>query len=268
MTGKFLLTGVIATCLLAGGLTIGGVAKADTLADIRAAGVIRVATDLGNPPFGFKNDELKKVGYDVDTARLLAHDLGVELKIVPITQANRIPYLITGKADIVISTLAITPKRQKVIDFSTPYAAILNVVGAPKTMQITTPADLAGHKIAVTRGTTNDASLTDIAPPATRIVRFGDEATTLTAVTSGRAKLIADNPYVLKLLNKKAPSLGLVSKITLKQIKLGIGVRKGNDHLKQWLNKWISANLKNGKLNAFYKKYTSADLPKEITGED
>ena len=90
-----------------------------------------MAIDLGVPPYGMKDAALKSTGSDVETARLLAQDLGVELEIVPTTGANRVPFLQTNKADIVISSMSITPERQKVVDFSVPYAAILAVVGAP-----------------------------------------------------------------------------------------------------------------------------------------
>ena len=105
-------------------------ASADQLQDILAAKK-RVAIDLGVPPYGMKDAALKSTGSDVETARLLAQDLGVELEIVPTTGANRVPFLQTNKADIVISSMSITPERQKVVDFSVPYAAILAVVARP-----------------------------------------------------------------------------------------------------------------------------------------
>jgi polar amino acid transport system substrate-binding protein len=83
-------------------------------------------------------------------------------------------------------------------------------------------------------------------------------------VTSGQVKLVAQNPAMVKLMNQKSPQLELESKFTLKQIEFGIGMRKGNDDLKKWINDWISTNLKNGKLNAFYKKYNGVDLPEKI----
>ena len=259
MIGRVFLTSVAAAALLAG-----TVAHAGELDNIRAAKVIRIATDLGNPPFGFKDEKLQSQGYDVDVARQLAKDLGVKLDLVPTTGPNRIPYLITNKADIVISTLAVTPDREKVIDFTVPYAAVLNVLAAPKSMQIKGPADLAGKRIAATRGTTNDVAVTKIAPPTAQVVRFDDEATTLTAVTSGQFKLVAQNPAMVKLMNEKSPGLDLEAKFTLKQIEFGIGVRKGNDDMKQWLNQWIHTNLKNGTFNTFYKKYNGVDLPQKI----
>ncbi|MCQ9618110.1 transporter substrate-binding domain-containing protein [Paenalcaligenes niemegkensis] len=155
---------ILTFCMMAIMTTGFSLAYADTLSDIQEKKVIKVAIDLGNPPFGLQTEQLKAGGFDVHTAELLASDLGVKLEIVATTGPNRIPFLTSRRADIVISTLANTPDRAKVIDFTVPYAAVLNIVAAPKNMQITGPEDLAGQRIAATRGTTNDVEVTNVAP--------------------------------------------------------------------------------------------------------
>src|SRR5471030_55179 len=97
-------------------------AHADQLADIKKAGVINVATFDSNPPFGSVDAKTHDiVGYDVDFAKALAKSLGVKLKLVPTNPANRIPLLQSGKADIIVADITITPERAKVVDFSVPY---------------------------------------------------------------------------------------------------------------------------------------------------
>ncbi|MGB6104964.1 MAG: transporter substrate-binding domain-containing protein [Pusillimonas sp.] len=256
------LLSICMTALLATGYTV---AHADTLSDIKDRQSIKVAIDLGNPPFGLQTQQLEPGGFDVHVAQLLAEDLGAKLEIVPTTGPNRIPFLTSKRADIVISTLANTPERAQVIDFSVPYAAVLNIVAAPKSMSITGPQDLAGKRIAATRGTTNDVEVTKVAPPEAQVVRFDDEATTLTSVTSGQIKVVAQNPQMVKLMNEKNPKLELEQKFVLKQIQFGIGVRKGDDSLREWVDEWIKTNLKNGKLNALYRQDIGTDLPPEIT---
>src|SRR5947199_6911263 len=74
------------------GLTsLGMPASADTLDQIRQAKKVRIAVDLAIPPFGMTDDKMQPIGSDVDLARLLAKDLGVELEIVPTTGPARIP---------------------------------------------------------------------------------------------------------------------------------------------------------------------------------
>ena len=105
--------------LLAAGSLISAQAQADQLADIKAAGVVKVATFDANPPFGSidaKTHEI--VGYDVDFAKALAKSLGVKLELVATNPANRIPLLQSGKADLIVADITITPERAQVIDFS------------------------------------------------------------------------------------------------------------------------------------------------------
>src|SRR5882757_11345025 len=109
-------------------------ARADVLDDIKAARKIRIAIDLGLPPYGMTDDKMQPTGSDVETARLLAKDLGVEFELVPTTGASRIPSLQSGKADVVISTLSVTPERAKVIDFSPAYAPLRTVLAGVKSI--------------------------------------------------------------------------------------------------------------------------------------
>src|SRR5205814_4462768 len=106
--------------------------SADVLDEVKQAKKIRIAIDLGLPPYGMTDAQMQPTGSDVETARLLAKDFGWELEHVPITGASRIPALQTGKADIVISTLSITPERAKVIDFSVPYPPLRTVIAGVK----------------------------------------------------------------------------------------------------------------------------------------
>lgn len=97
-------------------------AHADALEDITKAGTIKIAVPQDFPPFGSVGADLSPKGYDIDMANLIAKGLGVNAQIIPVTSANRIPYLQTKKVDAVISSLGKNPDREKVIDFSAAYA--------------------------------------------------------------------------------------------------------------------------------------------------
>lgn len=233
---------------------VAAAAHADLLDDIRAAKKIRVAIDLGVPPYGMTDGQMKATGSDVETARLLARDLGVDLEIVQTTGANRIPFLQTGKADIVISSLSVTPERAQVIDFSVPYAQILSVIAGPKAVAIKGFEDLAGKRVASTRGTTNDRLLTEGAKDA-QVVRYDDDATLITAVTSGQVDIVATSPALVKTMRENAPQRDVEVKFVMKEFPLGIGMRKGEARLQKWINDWIQANTANGQLVAIQKRF-------------
>lgn len=258
---RYVATGVFlgAMCVAA------GAAHANAYQDIMSSGKIRIATDFGIPPSGMLDKNLKPTGSDVETAKLLAKDWGLKLEFVETTGATRIPNLQTNKADIVISTLSITPKRAKVIDFSTPYAALQSVIGAPAAADIHGWADLKGKKVTVTRGTTQDNDLTKIAAEkGFQVVRYDDDATTVTAALSGQAKIVATSATLINAIGKRNTSLNFEPKFVITTFHLAIGVHKGEPVLLAKLNDWVKANLKNGKLNDIYKKFHGHGLPEDM----
>ncbi|QND72856.1 transporter substrate-binding domain-containing protein [Tardiphaga robiniae] len=255
---------VVGVVLIWASLT-SGTAKADALADIISNGKIRVSIDPAAPPYSVVDEAGKYAGSEVDIATKLASDWKVKLELVATSPANRIPYLITGRSDVVISTLSITDERLKVIDFSKPYSAIQIVVGAAKIDSLSKLEGLVGKQVAVTRGSTNDAEITKVAVPGTNIVRFEDDATSITALLSGQADYYVTAPALLTTVNKKNPSAALEPKIVLKTNVTGIGVKRSEGALRDKLNQWVSASLKDGSLNAIYKRHFGIDLPPEVT---
>ena len=243
-------------------MSLGMAAHADTLDDIKKAGKVRIAIDTAIPPFGMTDDKMQPSGSDVDTAQLLAKDLGVQLEIVPTTGPSRIPGLQTNKADLVVSTLSITPERAKVVDFSIPYADHPSVVAGLPSIAIKSYADLAGKKVAVVRGTTQDTDLSREAKGA-QLVRYEDDATMALAFASGQVDILATARSLLPAISKKNPGRTAESKITMQTFYLAIGLRKNEPQLKAWVDDWVRTNLKNGRLAAIYKKYHGIEIPAE-----
>lgn len=256
---KLLQVGLITASL---GLFSGAV-LADTFADIQKAKKIRVGIDLGAPFYGYIDQKMQPAGSDVEAAQLLAKDLGVELEIVQTTNSARIPNLLSNKADLIISSLSITPERAKAVDFSIPYGAIQAAVGAPKSLKLTSMEDLAGKTVAVTRGGPQDKLVTEGAPNA-RVVRFDDEAASITAAATGQTEIVAITPPIIKAISQRNPKLDYEVKFVIKNYDLGIAMRKNEPELKAWVDGWIKTNLKNGKLDEIHMKYAGVPIPKEI----
>ncbi|MBS7539115.1 transporter substrate-binding domain-containing protein [Ancylobacter lacus] len=247
---------------LAGGLGLRP-ARAGALDDIKKRGKVLIAIDLGSPPFGLTDAQMQPTGSDVETARLLAADLGVPLEIVQVTSPNRVPFLLTGKADLVMASFSVNEERKKVIDFSDAYGVIQIVVAAGKGTPIKSIDDLAGKRIGTTRGSTNDKEATARITNA-EIVRYDDDATLITALVSGQVDVMASSPQVMAAVNLRRANDPLETKIVLKTNPYAIGLRKGDDALRARLNEFVAANLANGKLNEIYLKYNGVPLPAEM----
>lgn len=235
-------------------------ANADMLDSVRQSKKLRVAIELALPPYGMTNDKMEPYGSDVDTARLLAKDLGVELEIVPVTGPTRIPFLQTKKADLAIATLSISPERAKVIDFSTPYSVVQIVVAAPKSMSIKGYPDLVGKSIAITRGNVQEAELMKKAVGA-QIVRYDDDATLVTAAVSGQSPIVSTATTLLQAIQAKSPDRQIETKFVIKTFELGIGIPKEEPKMLAWVNEWVKTNRANGKLGEIFKKFHHAELP-------
>lgn len=245
-------------------LVFAAVANADVLENIKKAGKVRIAVAMGIPEYSFVDENLKPTGSDVETAKLIAKDLGVELELVEITNAARVPSVQTGKADMVVSSLGITEERKKAIDYSVPYATLALVVAGPADVAIKDYADLEGKRIGVTRATTNDQDITAKAKGAD-IVRFEDDATLITSVVSGQVDILSSQSAVINGINKKMAANPLQVKFTQKETNLGIGIPKGETALKDWLDQWVKTNFDNKVLRDIYRNYHNAELPDDLT---
>ena len=259
MRTRFSAVAALAAMILSG--TWAPAARADALDDIVKRGKILVAIDISAPPFGIQNSKMEPDGADVETAKLLAKDLGVELEVVPVTSANRIPYLQTKRVDLTMSSFSITPERAKAVAFSSPYGAINAVIFAPKAVVIREAKDLSGKKIAVARGTTNETDLVAIAPPDAQILRFDDEASAMNALGAGQADAYSSSEIIAASLIPRYPDKGFESKFNLRRGFYGVAVRRNEPELLQWVNTFVWFRKNSGDLGRIYQKWIGVPLP-------
>lgn len=238
---------------------------ADTLSNILLQKQVRIAVDLGVPPFGMTDANMQPQGSDVDIARMIAKDLGAELELVPVTGPDRIAVLLSNKADMVISTFSVTPARERVIAFSKPYGALRLVIAAPRDRSIHDLSDLVGKHVGVVRGNLQDTILTPIAPQGTSIARYDDDADVDTAFLSGEIDALCSADTLVQTLGRRYPNKQLEIKFPIHVNPYAIGIRKEDRTLLEWINQWISANMKNGRLQRSYEKWTGLPFP-ELNG--
>ena len=229
---------------------------------IKKNGVIRIAVPEDTPLFGTIGADGQHTGYDVDVANMLGADMGVTVELVPVSSANRIPYLTSGKVDLVISSMGVKPERAEVIDFSNAYAPFFWAVYGPADLPVSTVEDAAAYKIGATLGTLEETAYTDAAgADATNIQRFDDQATTVQAFTTGQVDLIVTGNAIAAGIMSSHPEMNVESKIVLQQSPCHIGVRKGEDDLLKWVNAFIYVHILNGDLDKLSIKWFGEPLP-------
>ena len=109
-----------------------------TLDQIKESGTINIGVFSDKNPFGYVDENGEYQGYDVYFARRLGEDLGVEINFVSTEAANRIEYLQTGKADVILANFTVTPERAEEVDFALPYMNVALGVISPDSNVITT----------------------------------------------------------------------------------------------------------------------------------
>jgi polar amino acid transport system substrate-binding protein len=254
-----LLSACILACVAA--IYVPAPASAQTIDDIIKRGKIIVGVNTTTPIFGLMGQDGQPEGYDPDVARLIGKYLGVQVEFVPVTGANRIPYLLTGRVDVLICLFGITAERAQQVWYSIPYAMDAATLVAPSALKVKTVADLKGLRVGVPRGAMQDLVLTPLAEAnGLNIMRFDDEATELQALISGQIDIGGTGLLVNRRLNDSAPGKDYEVKIVLRPLHFGIGVRRGQTDLLQWLNTFIYTIKNNGELDAISRKWRQMPL--------
>ena len=255
------------TLALVGALALGSlapVAKADVLGNITRSGMIKIAVPQDFPPFGSVGADMKPSGYDIDVANLIGKELGTKVELVPVSSANRVPFLTTGKVDLVISSMGKNAEREKVIDFSTAYAPFFNGVFGPDDIKVGKVEELAGKTISVTRGSIEDLELSKIAPASAVIKRFEDNNATITAYLSGQTQLIATGNVVAAAVNERSKLRRLSTKFLIRNSPCYVGLAKGETALQARVNEIIAKARKSGALNEIAQRWLHAALPGDL----
>lgn len=253
----------VAFAVLAG-LGIMGVsasANADTLDNIKKAGVVRIGVMGEQAPWGSIDASGKNIGYDVDVGRLIGEELGVKVEFVPNAVAARIPNLVTGKVDLQMAVMGMYPDRAKVVQFSKPYAGLKIILLSSKKNKIETIEDARNLRIGVPRGAAQDKAITTLLGDVPNIRRFDDDSSTMQALVSGQVDAIGGNTTYKINLDKAAPGNDFEQKLVFNEQWMGITSKLGDKETNAWLNSFIDKIKADGRLEAINKKYLDASTP-------
>ena len=255
ITKTALRASLLAVALLSGA----GLANADAVDDITAAGQINVGVFADFPPFSSASADMSLKGYDIDVAQYIADALKVKLNPVAVTGQNRIPYLTEKRVDILMS-VGYSKERAEVIDFAAAYAPYYIAVIGPAALEVKGKEDLADKSIAVNRGTLEDTSLTEAAPASADIHRFDNYSAVIQAFISGQTQLMVVGNDVGAQVLAQQVDLKPEQKFQLMTSPSHIGLNKGEDRLKTAINDAIAKMLADGQLNASSEAWLKTPL--------
>ena len=249
----------IGCMLLAGVLALGLVGQAvagSTLDEVKKRGTLIAGVKTDFPPFGYVDSAGKNLGFDVDVAHLFAKALfddETKVELVAVTSGNRIPFLQSGKIDIIIATVTVTEERKQVVEFSDPYFLSGSLLLASKASPIKGVENLAGKTVAVIQGAIQDKDIEQLAPKADR-VKYGKVSEAVLAVKGGRADAFAQDDILILTLAKENPDMKAVGKPFIPR-PYGIAVRKGDLEFLKWVNDQLAKMKRDGTYDKLWKKY-------------
>ena len=262
MAALLLVTMVFAGC--GGG---GEPAKSD--GDAKKMDKIVIGLDDEYAPMGFKDEQNKIIGFDVDLAKEAAKRLGSEVEFKAIDWNSKEAELKSGRIDIIWNGLDITPERQQNMLFSDPYMDNRQIVFVKKgnDQNIKSESDLAGKNVGTQAGSTAE---TYIAGNATlkdsfkEFKTYGDYVSAFMDLENGRIDaLVCDEivgRYAMSKQDGKFDGLDVaVGPIT----QFGIAFRKDDNELRDKVQKVFDEMVKDGAAGKISEQWFQADLIKK-----
>ena len=233
---------MLAGLVLTFSASLSSTASAQTVDEIISRGKLIVAIDTTTPPYGFLDADLKPTGFDIEVANKMGEALGVPVEFVTVTSPGRIPSLLTKQVDAVISIFSITAGPRHPDRLLHPLCRPVGSGDRAEEHRDQRARRIwSARRSGVTRGTGEDGLLTAAAEanPGIEILRFDDYSSLLQAMVSGQIDAMGGGDYGEIYLKKAQNGDDFEQKYILKTFYFGIGVAKGNDNLRQWINTWL-----------------------------
>ncbi|WP_421901874.1 transporter substrate-binding domain-containing protein [Maridesulfovibrio sp.] len=253
--------------------------KGSTLEKILQRKTLKVGISIFEP-WVMKDQDGQYIGFEVDVAKRLALDMGVQLSFVPTDWDSIIPALVAHKFDIIICGMNMTPERILKVNFSDPYefnsmsiVANKNVetgkmsradynnarVGGPAHLFALEDFNSPKIRIGVRLGTTAENAVKNYTPKAKAVV-FENEEKSIEALLNGDVScLMLSQPLPRMLAQKYPKKLYLPMKSGFAREPSGFAVRKGDPDFLTYLNNWIRICNSNGWLKARYQHWFKTD---------
>ncbi len=235
--------------------------KSTAAQDTMEKSVLVVGMELAYPPFEGKDAAGNPSGVSVDFMKDFGKKIGKEIRIENISFDGLIPALVTGKVDMVMSSMTITAERAKTVDFSAPYANALLGILTNKESNVKSIEDLnqKGRKIAAKIGSTGYLFAQKHLTNAT-VTALPDESACVMEVSTGKADgFLYDQLTIYRNWQKNLDTTNAVF-IPFQDVEpWGVAVRKGDKNLLNALNSFIEESKKDGEFDRLTEKHLSAE---------
>ena len=235
-----------------------------SLQDIKDKGTLVMGLDDAFPPMGFRDEDQNIVGFDVDVAKEVANRMGVELVLQPIMDwSANIQELNTKNVDCLWNGLSVSPEREEALTLSTPYMENTQVVVVLADSGYNTLADLKDKTVVVQTGSTAEQAIeknTEFKDSLKDLVSVADNVKAMMDLAVGGSDAVVMDEVVAKYYMNQEPGKYKVLDETLADEYYAVGFRKGDEALKNEVEKQLQAMAEDGTLAQISIKWFGEDL--------
>ena len=248
------LVALLAAPLLAGDLQQ-QLTQESTIEQVMKKGVLRVGMDTF-VPWAMKDKKGELVGFEIDVAKQLAEDMGVKAEFVPTQWDGIIPALLTGKFDVIIGGMGITPKRALQVNFTIPYeySGMGIVAHKEKAAGFSSLEDFNRPEveIACKTGTTGVEATKKFIPKA-KIRLLDNETQIYQELRNGNVHAVVESaPRPAYEAAAYPETLFVPFRGTFTKEPIGFALRKGDFDTLTYFNSWITLKRDTGWLDERY----------------
>lgn len=225
---------------------------------IKASGTLHIGLEGTYPPFNFQDKSGELAGFEVDFAKALAAQLGLRPEFHPAPFAGLLGSLESGRVDVVINQITITPDRQAKYDFSEPYTVSgIQIITLKSKTGLTKPEHLAGKKVGVGLGTNYEQWIRANVPTAD-VRTYDDDPTKYQDLKAGRTDAVLNDRLVAADFVKTSPDF-VASGPPFAAQGAGVAMKK-DPGLKIVIDQAIDALRKSGRLTAISQQWFGMDV--------
>lgn len=212
-------------------------------------------------PMGFRDENNKITGFDIDYAKAAAEKMGVKVKFQPIDWKTKETELSSGRIDLIWNGYTITDERKEKVLFTKPYLKNAQVVVTREDSKLTKLDDLKGKVVGLqSLSSASDAlNANPVNSKIKTITEFSDNVLALSDLKSGRVDAVVIDEVVIKYYMSKEKETFKILEESLAPEEYGVGVKKGNEDLLKQLQ---------GALDELNEDGTAAKISEKWFGEN
>jgi len=233
-----------------------------TMAALQAKGKITVGTKFDQPGFGQKNPTTGQVeGFDVEIAKLIAvgifggtpQSVASKINFQEAVSAVRESVIESNTVDLVVATYTINDTRKQRVAFAGPYyLAHQDTMVKKDDDTIKSVTDLNGKKVCTVAGSTSEKNLRAKAPQA-EVTLLPTYSQCAEELSNGRVVAeTTDAPILAGLVQQSNGAFKLIN-APFTDEPYGIGLKKGDQAFRDFLNNTLEKIEKDGQWATAYK---------------